>query len=51
VREGDLFRALAVAAEVRATESGPEVVWAPRKQADYDAVARNAALVLPQLRA
>jgi hypothetical protein len=51
VREGDLFRALAVAAEVRATERGPEVVWAPRKQADYGAVARNAALVLPQLRA
>lgn len=50
VREGDLFRALAVAAEVRASASGPEVVWAPRKEADYGAVARNAALVLPQLR-
>jgi hypothetical protein len=50
VREGDLFRALSVAAEVRATPAGPEVVWAPRKQADYGPVARNAALVLPQLR-
>jgi hypothetical protein len=47
VRDGDSFRALAVAAEVRASTNGPEVIWAPRREHDYTAVARQAALVLP----
>jgi hypothetical protein len=50
VRKGDAFLARVVAAEVRTSVNGLEVVWSPRTGADYVAVARNAAMVLPAFR-
>jgi hypothetical protein len=47
MKRGGEFRALAVGAEVRLGDSGPEVIWSPRRGAASLAIIKNAMARLP----